>query len=126
MYGRANSPQNVIPFNNETCSEGLWIYHISDTGGGVPEYRDRTLDYFPDFPGAMRGASIAPFAHTVDITIPIGQIPYDSVISHVEEQLAITLNFVAHRGCDFALMDFVKACADAGYCEALKTGRAAF
>jgi hypothetical protein len=117
---------HIIPSNDETCTEGLWIYHIADTGGGVPEYRDRTLDFFPDFPGAMRGASIAPFAHTVDITIPIGQVPYESLISHVEEQLAITLNFVAHRGCDKALMEFVKVCAEKGYCKEVKTGREAF
>lgn len=84
------------------------------------------LQYFPDFAGAMRGASIAPFAHTADITIPIGQIPYTSVISKIEEQLAITLSFVAHRGCDLALMEFVKACADAGYCKEVKTGRTAY
>lgn len=74
----------------------------------------------------MRGASIAPFAHTVDITIPIGQIPYISLISKVEEQLPITLNFVAHRGCDLALMEFVKACAEAGFCKEVNTGRTAF
>ncbi|KAF2498112.1 amidase signature enzyme [Lophium mytilinum] len=100
---------HVIPGNNDTCSDGLWIYQIADTGGGVPEYRDRTLDYFPDFAEAMRGASIAPFAPTTDITVPIGQIPYMSAISHVEEQLAITLNFVAHRGCDLALMEFLQS-----------------
>ncbi|RDW58489.1 hypothetical protein BP5796_12419 [Coleophoma crateriformis] len=117
---------HVIIGNNKTCSDGLWIYQIADTGGGVPEYRDRTLDYFPAYTGAMRGASIAPFAHTVDITVPIGQIPYMSAISHVEEQLAITLSFVAHRGCDLALMAFVEACADAGYCKEVKTGRTAY
>lgn len=44
----------------------------------------------------------------------------------VEEQLAITLNFVAHRGCDLALMEFIKACADLGMCKEVKTGREAF
>ena len=34
----------VIPDNAETCSDGLWIYQIADTGGGVPEYKDRTLN----------------------------------------------------------------------------------
>lgn len=34
----------VIKNNSETCSDGIWIYQIADTGGGVPEYRDRTLD----------------------------------------------------------------------------------
>ena len=83
------------------------------------------MQYFPPF-SPMRAASIAPFAHAVDITVPIGQIPYDSLISHVEEQLAITLSFVAHRGCDMALMEFVKACAEAGFCLEVKTGRTAY
>lgn len=72
---------------------------------------------------SMRGTSIAPFAHTADIIIPIGQIPYLSLISHVEEQLAITLSFVAG---DLALMSFVEACAGAGYCKEVKTGRTAY
>jgi hypothetical protein len=74
----------------------------------------------------MRGASIAPFAHTADITIPIGQIPYGSLIFHVEEEPAITLSFVVHQGCDLALIEFVQACAEQGFCREVKTGRTAF
>ncbi|KAF7549281.1 hypothetical protein G7046_g8406 [Stylonectria norvegica] len=75
--------KHVIPFDSDTCTEGIWVYHISDTGGGVPEYRDiLTYDYFPLFK-PMRGASIAPFAKLVDVTIPIGSISYDSIISKV-------------------------------------------
>ncbi|KAE9367964.1 hypothetical protein N431DRAFT_471346 [Stipitochalara longipes BDJ] len=117
---------NVIPYNNKTCTEGFRIYQIEDTGGGVPEYRDvLNYDYFPPFL-PMRAASIAPFASLVDVTVPIGQIPYDSVISKRVEELAITLNFVAHQGCDFVLMDFLAACAAAGFCKEVKTGRTAF
>ncbi|KAH9887763.1 amidase signature enzyme [Xylariomycetidae sp. FL2044] len=109
-----------------TCSEGLWVYHISDKGGGVPEYRDViTYDYFPEFE-PMRGASIAPFAKLVDVTVPIGFIGYDSVISGREEPLAITLNIVAHKGCDFVVLDFLQACAEARLCLEVKTGRSAF
>jgi hypothetical protein len=73
----------VIAYNSETCTEGFWIYQIADTGGGVPEYRDvLTYDYFPPFE-PMRAASIASFAGLVDVTVPIGQIPYDSLISKV-------------------------------------------
>lgn len=36
--------EHVVVENNKTCSDGLWIYQIADTGGGVPEYRDRGLD----------------------------------------------------------------------------------
>lgn len=74
---------DVIPYNNETCTEGFWVYQIADTGGGVPEYRDvLNYDYFPPFL-PMRAASVAPFASLVDVTVPIGQIPYDSVVSKV-------------------------------------------
>jgi len=77
----------VIPYNNETCTDGLWVYQIADTGGGVPEYRDvLNDDYFPPFQ-PMRAASIAPFAKLVDVTVPIGQIPYDSIISLVRSTL---------------------------------------
>jgi hypothetical protein len=74
---------DVIQYNNETCTEGFWIYQIEDTGGGVPEYRDvLNYDYFLPF-SPMRAASIPPFASLGDVTVPIGQIPYDSVISEV-------------------------------------------
>ena len=134
----------VIPYSDETCTEGFWIYHISDKGGGVPEYRDvLTYDYFPPF-NPMRAASIAPFAKLVDITVPIGAITYDSVISkesiliflyllapiltisQKEEPLVITVNLVAHKGCDFVLLDFLKACSEAELCKEVKTGRYAF
>lgn len=73
----------LIPYSEETCTEGLWVYQIEDTGGGVPEYRDvLNYDYFPPFK-PMRAASIAPFAKLVDITVPIGVMTYDSLISLV-------------------------------------------
>ncbi len=74
------------PSSTNTCSEGLFVYQIEDTGGGVPEYRDvLDYDYFPPF-FPMRAASIAPFARLVDVTVPIGAIEYDSVISKVSEK----------------------------------------
>ena len=80
----------IIPYSNETCTEGFWVYQIQDTGGGVPEYRDvLNYDYFPPFQ-PMRAASIAPFAKAVDVTVPIGTVPYDSVISLVSIHSADT------------------------------------
>lgn len=73
----------VVPPDNETCTEGLWVYQIEDTGGGVPEYREvLDYDYFPAFK-PMRAASLASYAKLVDITVPIGVVPYDSAISLV-------------------------------------------
>ena len=81
----------VIPYNEETCTEGLWVYQIEDTGGGVPEYRDvLNYDYFPPFK-PMRAASIAPFAKLVDITVPIGVMTYDSLISLVSSSKNVHL-----------------------------------
>ncbi|KAH0827196.1 hypothetical protein AYO21_07672 [Fonsecaea monophora] len=116
----------VIPYSNETCTEGFWVYHISDTGGGVPEYRDvLNYDYFPPFL-PMRAASIAPYAKLVDVTVPIGKITYDSLISLREEELIITLNFVAHRGCDAVLLKFLNLCEARGFCNPVKTGPTAW
>ncbi|OAA68564.1 Amidase signature domain protein [Niveomyces insectorum RCEF 264] len=116
----------VVPYDNQTCTEGFWVYQIEDTGGGVPEYRDvLDYDYFPPFT-PMRAASIAPFARLVDVTVPIGVVPYDSVISLREEELVITLNFVAHQGCDAVLMEFLTACEAAGFCKPVTTGSTAW
>lgn len=80
----------VLPYSEDSCTEGFWVYHISDKGGGVPEYRDViTYDYFPT-PKPMRAASIAPYAKLVDVTVPIGVIMYDSVISMVSSHLKST------------------------------------
>jgi len=39
-----------------------------------------------------------------------------------EEQLVMTLSFVAHHGCDAVLMNFITACEAAGFCQEVKTG----
>lgn len=38
----------------------------------------------------------------------------------------ITLNVVAHKGCDSVVFDFLQACAEVGLCKEVKTGRSAF
>jgi hypothetical protein len=46
-HGVGSSPtlkNEGVMSDDDKCSEGLWVYQISDTGGGVPEYRDRTLN----------------------------------------------------------------------------------
>lgn len=48
----------------------------------------------------MKAKDIAPLTSSVDYTIPIGQVEAMSVISRVNEQVPITVNFVAHAGCE--------------------------
>lgn len=58
--------------------------------------------------------------------ITVGQIPYNSTISGVTEQLPVTISIVARRGCDFVLLDLVEKLAEAGIVHASQTGRTAF
>lgn len=58
--------------------------------------------------------------------LAVGQIPFQSIISGQEEMLPVTVSVVGRRGCDFVLMDLVKALADKGIVQMVKTGRLVF
>jgi len=56
----------------------------------------------------------------------VGQIPYHSNFTGVTEYLPVMLSLVAHRSCDFMLMDLIGALADKGIVQTSKSGRTAF
>lgn len=56
----------------------------------------------------------------------VGQIPFNSTISGITEQLPVTVSLVARRGCDFVLLDLLHALARNGIVGSVKTGRTAF
>lgn len=58
-----------------------------------------------------------------EVTFPIGEVSYDSVISNVEEKLPVAIDLLAHRNCDLMLLDLAKALADKGILKEVKTGR---
>ncbi|GKZ48282.1 hypothetical protein AbraIFM66951_012045 [Aspergillus brasiliensis] len=88
--------------NNESCSEGIYIYPNSV---GTPAYRDEYVG--PPYWG-MSDSNIAVFAGVPDLVIPIGEIPYNSTKSGKTEYLPVTMSIVAARGCDLMVASMVR------------------
>ncbi|KAA1466957.1 amidase signature enzyme [Dentipellis sp. KUC8613] len=109
--------------NRESCSDSIFMYPQSPG-----EYVSREMYYSsPNGPPfGFSTADTAVHARLPDLVIPIGQIPFMSNITGIEEQLPVTVSLVARRGCDFVLLDLLNALADADIVHVVKTGRTAF
>ena len=92
---------------------------VYDTGTkGLPLYRENELNEGVIPPRCVHkgskdwrlisriidpGSLFCSIAGCVDYTIPIGQAPYTSLISKVEEQQPVTISLVARRGCEWVI-----------------------
>jgi hypothetical protein len=118
----------------EECGESaLWIYDIGTSG--LPSYRERELiegnsfaTYLNYTPPAVLtpGVNFCSTAGCADFTVPIGQVPYFSNVTRVEEMVPVTLSLVMRRGCDYSLFGLIEKMADVGMLKTVKTGRTAF
>lgn len=118
----------------EECgASALWIYDIGT--GGLPSYRERELiegnelaTYLNYTPPAVLtpGVNFCSTAGCADFTVPIGQVPYFSNVTRVEEMVPVTLSLVMRRGCDYSLFGLIEKMADVGMLRGVKTGRRAF
>ncbi|KAI0882640.1 amidase family protein [Annulohypoxylon maeteangense] len=124
---------NILYSTPESCSESIMLWDIGT--GGLPSYREASLNNNPNTtaflavtpPGAgINGASLCPIYGCVDMTIPIGQVPYTSNVTFVEEMVPVTVSVIAKRGCDFMLWNMWEKLADEGLLKTIKTGRTAF
>ncbi|GAA5856573.1 hypothetical protein JCM8547_005870 [Rhodosporidiobolus lusitaniae] len=112
----------LTPNSSTTCSESLFIYPQS---AGTTSYRT----YFPSYPTPAFGFAPtyqAIYADEPEITIPIGQVPYNSTVTNKQEFLPVTVSMHAARGCDFMLYDLAEQLATAGLISPVKTGSLAF
>ena len=123
----------VLRRTARSCSEAVMLWDIGT--GGRPSYRERALVEEDD--GAaflavrpptagINGDSLCPIYGCVDMTVPIGQVPYRSRVTLVEEMVPVTVNVIARRGCDFVLWAMWERLADEGMLHDVKTGRTAF
>lgn len=117
----------------ESCSESIMLWDIGT--GGLPSYREQTMNNNPNDTSflavtpagaGISGASLCPIYGCVDMTIPIGQVPYKSNVTLVEEMVPVTVSVIAKRGCDFMLWNMWEKLADEGVLKTIKTGRTAF
>ncbi|KAH8811234.1 amidase family protein [Xylogone sp. PMI_703] len=122
--------ENIQFSSDGMCSESIIIYDIGT--GGKPSFREKELNDSPDaaylvVPGTpTAGGNICSIFGCADFTLPIGQVPYFSNITFVEEMVPVTVNLVVKRGCDHVLYDLVEKLADHGVLKSVKTGKTAF
>jgi hypothetical protein len=126
-----DEPDATTP--EECGASALWIYDIGT--GGLPSYRERELidgndlaTYLNYTPPAVLtpGVNFCSTAGCADFTVPIGQVPYFSNVTQVEEMVPVSLSLVMRRGCDFSLFRLIERMADVGILRSVKTGRRAF
>ncbi|PFH44794.1 hypothetical protein AMATHDRAFT_51878 [Amanita thiersii Skay4041] len=142
--------EHFIKSDVKSCSESLFMY---DAGtGGRPSYRVEEFNgldgtapiLLPNAPrqsfqsssspgGGAGGPQatdylyfIASMAGLPEVTIPLGQVPYFSHISRRWEMLPVSVQLVAHKGCDAVLLEVVKKLGELGVAQTVKTGRLAF
>ncbi|KAI1214284.1 amidase family protein [Annulohypoxylon truncatum] len=124
---------NILYSTPESCSESIMLWDIGT--GGLPSYREESLNSNPNTTAflavtpptaGISGASLCPIYGCVDMTIPIGQVPYASNVTFVEEMVPVTVSVIAKRGCDFMLWNMWEKLADEGMLRTIKTGRTAF
>ncbi|KAI1389131.1 amidase family protein [Hypoxylon trugodes] len=123
----------ILYSTEESCSESIMLWDIGT--GGLPSYREESLNGWPGTTSflattpptaGINGAYLCPFYGCVDMTIPIGQVPYSSNVTFVEEMVPVTISVIAKRGCDFMLWNMWEKLADEGVLKTIKTGRTAF
>jgi hypothetical protein len=112
----------VLPPSPSTCSESLLVYQ--DGIVAVPNPRNQYLKE-PRPPLGFSAVEISGFSEAPDFTVPIGETPYKSTITGLEEQLPVSVNFMAAKGCDGMLFGLIGDLYKAGVLKKVKAGRSA-
>ncbi|CRL26357.1 Amidase [Penicillium camemberti] len=89
---------------------------------GKPSYRDAEL--LPN--GLLSGyaaLNMSPITRAPEVTAPIGDIAYDSIVTEREERLPVAVSVIGPPGTDLILVDLVeKGMKGAGLTCEVKTG----
>ncbi|KAJ7475977.1 amidase signature domain-containing protein [Mycena latifolia] len=124
--------ENVLAAHEESCSDAIMIYDIGT--GGLPSYREEDLNALEGATklsvtvpnGGLASNYLASTAGFPDLTVPLGQVDYESFISLRTEKLPVSVQLVAYRGCEGMLLDLINDMAAKGYLATIKTGTAAY
>lgn len=124
--------EKIVRPSEQTCTESIMIL---DAGSrGLPSYRVEDLNTQPgasslyiEVPGPQQApVRLAPLTDSPEISLPIGQSSYQSVISMQKEPLPVVIDLMAAPGCDGVLLDLVEILQDKGLLQTVKAGRTAF
>ncbi|KAF4962163.1 hypothetical protein FSARC_9737 [Fusarium sarcochroum] len=122
----------VLRPSDATCSESILI--LESGASGRPCYREEFLNhekgagflYMTDPKPWLNPLLLSPLLSAPQISIPIGQVDYDSPISFQVEKLPIVIDLMAYPGCDNMLMGLVETLAEKGIIKTVKVGKTAF
>ena len=77
----------------------------------------------PGPPLGFSSSRISPFAEVPDFVVPVGQATYNSTITLHEEELPITIDFLAAKGCDGMIFQLVEELRKAGIVSVVQAGQ---
>lgn len=93
---------------------------------GQPSYRDTQLPGIGIVTGLSGGLFISPLSGVPDFIVPLGQVRYNSSVTHHPEFLPVTINNIAAGGCDLMLLDLINDLNEAGIIPTIQTGTSIF
>ena len=91
---------------------------------GVPQYRDESNQ--STFWNGFSVYSISYCSGCPDITVPIGQVKFQSKVTKTEEWLPVSLSFLTKPGSDAVLLSLLRKMEHDGLLKPVQTGRATF
>jgi Asp-tRNA(Asn)/Glu-tRNA(Gln) amidotransferase A subunit family amidase len=109
----------ILVADEETCSDGFLFYVGSQAG---TKYRN-TYRGPPKPPTGWSNAMMSTFWGGPDFVVPVGEATYFSEITQHEEQLPVTVDIMAARGCDGLIFDLVRDLVEVGILKPSVAGR---
>jgi hypothetical protein len=109
----------ILVTDEETCSNGFMFYVESQAD---TKYRN-TYRGPPKPPTGWSNAMMSTFWGGPDFVVPIGEATYFSEITQHEEQLPVTVDIMAARGCDGLIFDLVSDLVEVGILKPSVAGR---
>lgn len=93
---------------------------------GQPSYRDAELPPYSLLSG-YAALNMSPMMRAPEVTAPVGDIPYHSIVTEREEPLPIAVSVIGAPGMDLNLVEIVeKGMKAAGLSSQVKTGRSMY
>ena len=107
------------------CEVPLLVYPQS---WGVPQYRDadKRLKDKSLFWNGFSAYSISYCSGCPDITVPIGQVKFQSKVTETEEWLPVSMSFLTRPGSDAVLLSLLRRMEHDGLLKPVQTGKATF
>ncbi|KAL7901886.1 amidase signature domain-containing protein [Trichoderma sp. SZMC 28014] len=105
--------QHIIPPARDGYSSSIIVLPWTN---GEPDYRDKYKSGPQEFTGqGFFFYNVGPYAQCPELIVPVGTTPYISKFTQKTEQLPAAVGFIAAKGSDIMLADFVSKLFEDSY-----------